>query len=55
MLYTDIDECRVRGICATGAKCKNIEGDYKCTCIPPLVGDGKTQCGTGRQPFYLPN
>ncbi|CAH2293998.1 sushi, von Willebrand factor type A, EGF and pentraxin domain-containing 1 [Pelobates cultripes] len=40
-LCLDVDECMVRSDCDEHASCKNTNGSYICTCIPPYTGDGK--------------
>ncbi|XP_058879108.1 sushi domain-containing protein 1-like isoform X2 [Acipenser ruthenus] len=32
LVCEDIDECQVRGICGEGGLCKNLPGDFNCTC-----------------------
>ncbi|KAM4808468.1 sushi, von Willebrand factor type A, EGF and pentraxin domain-containing protein 1 [Rhinophrynus dorsalis] len=40
-LCLDVDECAVGSDCDEHASCKNTNGSYICTCIPPYKGDGK--------------
>nr|XP_040050871.1 sushi domain-containing protein 1 isoform X12 [Gasterosteus aculeatus aculeatus] len=32
MLCQDDDECRIAGVCGEGARCRNLEGSFDCSC-----------------------
>ena len=43
VLFLDIDECNIGGLCDIVALCNNTDGGYTCQCQTGYSGDG-TMC-----------
>lgn len=37
-LFTDFDECGSNNPCVNGAKCINVNGSFRCECLPGYIG-----------------
>jgi hypothetical protein len=50
----DIDECAEgTHTCQAPATCTDLDGDFRCDCLPPFVGDGAygCRCPDGYEPY----
>jgi hypothetical protein len=37
-LFTDFDECGNNNPCVNGATCINVNGSFRCECLPGYIG-----------------